>query len=188
VKAFKFLCDGVKSGKFRPDSKICTQVLSACSRDNRVDDGMGKQVLDWMTINGCRPDTVCYNSVITRYSKVPSMDGAHKAMELFNALGSAGLEPSGVTFSIMIDACKDDSGYLVELFDICTEAGLLDHKVATAFREKGPPNVQKQLKNSHSQWSRNAHRGPTGMSRKQIQQKEKKSGKSTGKKVDDYGW
>jgi len=163
-KAKTLLKKGYASGEFKPGTRICSSILSGYAAlgdseaGRRCDD-----LLNWMDSVGIRPDTKCYNSAIRAHknSQIP-MSGC-RAMDLYERMLRSHLRPTCATYTLLIEACKDDVGIVIDLFQDCVEEGMLDGVLAETFRQVGPPIVVDELRGGvPHEWRRNAGRGPRG--------------------------
>mmetsp|Transcript_14917 Transcript_14917/g.27155 ORF Transcript_14917/g.27155 Transcript_14917/m.27155 type:complete len:968 (-) Transcript_14917:187-3090(-) len=173
---------------YRPDSKLCNNVISAWARSGSNDAAArAEAVCDRMDLLGIEIDGVVFNSLINVHVKSRNSRMALNALKVFERMHERNVLPTSVTYTLLFQACLGDEECLLQVFESCIKHGMLDQRLQSSFREHGPACIKDQLSGKIPYvWSQFANRGPGGPSRGQIKGQMKRG--STGADVRRFGW
>ena len=172
----------------QPDSKLCNNIISAWSRSGSNEAAArAEQLCDRMDSLGIEIDGVVFNSLINVYAKSCHFDRSVNALNVLHRMHERKVDPTSVTYSLLVDACLGDEECLLQVFEDCTRNGMLDERLQSSFMQHGPACAQEQLRGSiPCIWSQYANRGPGGKSRKQFKSQMKRG--NIGADVRRFGW
>lgn len=170
------------------DAKLCNSVISGWARSGSEEAILhAEEVCSRMEALSIRVDTTCFNSLINVYAKSNHPEKSVRSWQVLERMEARRLTPTSVTYTLLLEACKDDDEFLMKVFESSIERGLLDEKLQNSFWDYGPACIRERLNGAIPYaWSENANRGPAGLSRKQIKMGMKRG--STGNDVGKFGW
>lgn len=172
------------------DANICTNAISAWVHSGSAEAiEYAEELVSEMDRAGVRMDGVSYNTLMNVYAQSKSPDKRARAFEVFERMERLRhVNVTCVTFSILMAASQGDEDMVARVFEACIHHGMLDNRLKDEFIKHGPLRVRDHLTSDEipPSWSKNANRGPGGMSRKQIRSIQKRG--STGRDVHSFGW
>ncbi len=170
------------------DAKLCNSVIASWARSGSDEATLrAEEVCSRMEALSIKVDAICFNSLINVYARSNHPEKSYKSLQVLERMKERRVTPNSVTYTMLFEACRDDDGFLMKVFESCIERGLLDERLQNSFRDYGPACLKERLNGTIPYvWSENANRGPAGPSRNQIRTGMKRG--SVGGDVSKFGW